>query len=82
MMGNSGGFFRVSARRVGVLSSYDGALREPLVWSQGKPVSIRVARGSAELLSSLIRGVGPQYVLKGESRGLELRQEILGSLDL
>ena len=27
------------------LSSNDGELREPLVWPQGSPVSIRVVRG-------------------------------------
>ena len=33
-------------------SSYDVELREPLVLPQGSPVSIRVARGIAALLSS------------------------------
>ena len=37
---------------VGFLKSYDWELREPLVWLQGSPISIRVASGSAALLSS------------------------------
>ena len=49
------------------LSSYDGELREPLVLSQGSPVSIRVARGSVGLLLSHGRGIGPQFALKRES---------------
>ena len=52
------------------LTIYDGELREPLVWCQGSPVSIRDARGSAALLSSHGRGIGPQNGLKKESRGL------------
>ena len=45
-------------------------LREPLVWPQGCSVSIRVARGTAALLSNHGRGIGPQDVLKLESRAL------------
>ena len=41
---------------MGFLSSYDGEIREPLVWPQGSPVSIRVARGSAALLSKSQQG--------------------------
>ena len=40
------------------------------MWPQGSPVSIRVARGSAALLSSHCRGIQPQDALKGEFRGL------------
>ena len=40
------------------------------MWPQGSPLSIRVARGSAVLLSSHGRGIGPQDALKGQSRGL------------
>ena len=56
--------------RVRFLSSNDGELREPLVWPQGSSVSIRVARGSRELLSSHGRGIGPQDAFKREYRGL------------
>ena len=53
---------------MGFLSSYNEELREHLVWPQGSPVSIQITRGSAALLSSHSRGIGPQDVLKGESR--------------
>ena len=49
---------------------YDGELREALVWHQGSQVSMHVARGSASLLSSHGRGIGPQDALKKDSRGL------------
>ena len=37
---------------------------------QGSPVPFRVARVSVGLLSSHGRGIGPQFTLQGESRGL------------
>ena len=55
---------------MGFLMSYEGELREPLVWPQGSPVSIIVARGRMELVSRHCRGIGPQDTLKKESRGL------------
>ena len=70
MMGESRGFSRAAAQREGFSSSYDGELREPLVWPQGSPVSIRVERGSLALLWIHCRGIQPQGALKGESRGL------------
>ena len=83
MMGESHGFSRAAAQRVGFLSSYDEELREPLVWPQGSPVSIRVVRGSTALLSSHGRGIGPQESLRGNIEVfLELSQETLGSLNL
>ena len=48
-----------------VLSTYDGALRDPLWWPQGRPVPMRVARGPLGIpLLSMPRpkslcGVGP-----------------------
>ena len=69
MTGESRGFFRVVVQSVGFLLSYDGELRELLVCPQVSPVSIRVVRGSAALLSTHGRGVGPQDALKGEPRG-------------
>ena len=39
------------SRFVARFSSYHGELMEPLMWSQGSPVSIPVARGSTALLS-------------------------------
>ena len=74
IMGESRGcfffFFGTAGGRVGFLSSNDGELREPLVWPQGRSISIRVVRGSTALLSSRGRGIGPQAALKGEYRGL------------
>ena len=43
-------FFSSCGVSVGFLTSYEGELREPLVWCQGSPVSIRVARASMALL--------------------------------
>ena len=37
------------------LSSYDGDLRDPLVWPQERPVAMRVARGLSGFLSSRCR---------------------------
>ena len=56
--------------RVGFLSSYNRELREPLVWPQANPVSIRVVRGSTSLLSCHGRRIRLQDALKRESRGL------------
>ena len=70
MTGEARGFFRAAARRVGFLSNYDEEHREPLVWPQGSPVSIRVAKGTATFLLSHGRGIRPQDGLKGEYRGL------------
>ena len=36
---------------------------------QGSPVSIRFEMGNAGLLSNHCRGIGPQFTMKGESRG-------------
>ena len=70
MPGESRGFSRVAAGSVGFLSNSDGELRERLVLPQGSPVSSGIARGSAGFLSSHGRGIGPQFALKGKSRGL------------
>ena len=55
---------------LGFLTRYDGEFREPLVWCQGSQASMRVGRGSASLLSSHGRGIGPQDMLNKASRGL------------
>ena len=52
------------------LARYDGEVSEPLVGRQGSRVSMRMARGSASLLSSHSRGIWPREVLKKVSRGL------------
>ena len=48
----------------GFLPRHDEDLRQPLVRCQGSQVSMRVARGSASLLSSHGRGLGPRDALK------------------
>ena len=57
---------------MGFLTRYDWELREPLVWHQGRPVSMQVPRGNASLLSSHGRGIGHQDALKKGSQGLSL----------
>ena len=56
--------------RGGLLRKQKEGLREPRVRRQGSRVSMRVARGSASLLSSHGRGLGPQDALKKDSRCL------------
>ena len=68
---------------MGFLTRYDGELREPLVRCQGSQVSMGVATGSASLLLSHGRGIGPQDTSKKDSPVfLGVRQETLDSLDL
>ena len=68
---------------MGFLTRYDGELREPLVRCQGSQVSMRVATGSASLLLSHGRGIGPQDASKKDYPVfLGLQQETLGSIDL
>ena len=42
-----------------VLSTYDGALRDPLCWPQERPVPFRVARGPLGFLFRRSRGLRP-----------------------
>ena len=53
LRGESPGFSQILAGNLGFLSSYDGDLRDPLVWPQESPVSMRVARGLGIPLQSL-----------------------------
>ena len=55
---------------MGCLTRCDRELRFPLMWRQGSQVSMHVAKGSASLLSSHGRGLGPQDALKKDSRCL------------
>ena len=63
-------FFSSSGASVGFLTRYDRELREPLEWRQEVRSPMRVARGSASLLSSHGREIGPQDMLKKDSGGL------------
>ena len=47
--------------------SYDGDLRDPLLWPQERPVSMRVARGLLEFLSSRWWGLRPCVESKPET---------------
>ena len=68
--GGVSGWFSSGGPRLRFLTRYDGEVSEPLVGRQGSRVSMRVARGSASLLSSPGRGIWPRDVLKKVSRGL------------
>ena len=68
--GGVSGWFPCGGPRVQFLTRCDGEVSEPLVGRQGSRVSMRVARGSASLLSSHVRGIWPRDVLKKVSRGL------------
>ena len=62
--GGISGLFSSGGPSVRFLTRYDGEVSEPLVGRQGSRVSMRVARGSASLLSSHGRGIWPRDVLK------------------
>ena len=48
------------------LSSYNGDLRDPLVWTQERPTSMRVARGLSGFLSSQCWVLRPHLELRLE----------------
>ena len=56
-------FSQVVAGNLGFLSSYDGDLRDPLVFPQESQFSMRVARGLSEFFSSWCQGIGPHAEL-------------------
>jgi len=62
--GGVSGLFSSGGHSVRFLPRYDGEVSEPLVGRQGSRVFMRVARGSASLLSSHGRGIWPRDVLK------------------
>ena len=59
LKGESRGFSRVAAGRLGFLSSCNRDLRGPLVLPEENPDSFRVAMGISGFLSSPDRGLGP-----------------------
>ena len=69
LRGVSLGVSRVAAVKLQFLSSYDSDLRDPLVWPQESPVSMRVARGLSGFLSSWCRVLGPHLELRPEPQG-------------
>ena len=66
LRGQSSNFSRVSAGNLVFLSNYNGDLRDPLVWPQESPVSMRVARSLSGFLSSQCRVLGPHLELRSE----------------
>ena len=61
--GGVSGLFSSGGHSVRFFPRYDDEVSEPLVGRQGSRVSMRVARGSASLLSSHGRGIWPRDVL-------------------
>ena len=57
------------AGNLGFFSSYDGDLRDPLLFPQDSPVSIRVARGLPIFLSSRCWVLGPHLELRQKPQG-------------
>ena len=53
-----------------------------LLWCHGSQVSMDVAWGSASLFSSHGRGIGPENVLKKDSRGLSRGLSVTLSLSV
>ena len=66
LRGESPDFSRVGAGNLWFLSSYDRELRDPLLWPQESPVSMRVARSLSGFLSSQCRVLGPHLELRSE----------------
>ena len=66
LRGVSLGVSRVAAVKLQFLSSYDSDLRDPLVWPQESPVSMRVARGLLRFLSNRSQVLGPYLELSPE----------------
>ena len=64
LRGVSLGVSRVAAVKLQFPSSYDGDLRDTLVWPQESPVSMRVARGLSGFLSSRYRVLGAHLELR------------------
>ena len=69
LWGESPGFSRVVAGKLGFLSSCDGDLRDPLVLPQESQVSIRVERVLSGFLCSRCKGKGPHLKLTLEPQG-------------
>mgnify|MGYP006996545070 CR=1 FL=1 len=65
-------FFSICGGNSESLSSYDGDLKEPLVWPQGCQASFQGVRGILELLLIGCRGLGPHLKWKGRISGFFL----------
>ena len=69
LSGESPGFSRVAAGKLGSLSSYYLDLRDTLVGPQESPVAMRVARGLLGFLCSRCLSRGPHLELRREPQG-------------
>ena len=69
LRGESPRFSRVVAANLRILSSYDQDFRNPLLWPQESPVSLRVERDLSGFLSSRCQGHGPHLELRPEPQG-------------
>ena len=69
LWGESPGFSPVAARNLGLLSSYGRDLRDPLLWPQESPESLRVTRVLSGFLSRRYRVLGPHLDLRREPHG-------------
>ena len=66
LRGESPGFSRVASGNSCFLMSYNGDLRDPLVFPQESQVSMQVSRGLSGFLSSWCRGQRPHLELRPE----------------
>ena len=66
LRGEYTGCTRIGAGNLGFLYSCNRDLRDPIMLSQESPVSMRVARGLSEFLSSRCRGPGPNIQFRSE----------------
>ena len=57
---------------LGFLSNCDGALREPLMLSQGSQASFQVVRGSLGFLSSHCRVISPHFMMSWGAWGTSM----------
>ena len=68
LKGESPGFSRVLAGNLWFLLSYNGDMRDPLVFPQESQASMRVERGLSRFLSSRCRVLGPHLEVKPEAQ--------------
>ena len=68
LRGEFPGCSQVVAVKSGFLLSYDGDFRDPLMWPQECPVSMRVARGLSGFLSHRCQVLGPHLELRPQTQ--------------
>ena len=68
LRGEFPGCSQVVAVKSGFLLNYDGGFRDPLMWPQECPVSMRVARGLSGFLSHRCQVLGPHLELRPQTQ--------------